>query len=91
MRQAQKSKSHFSSFRSESLGESLSAREFFQQRRTGMTMAIAGRDSGVSYATIYRHVVLNGGIRPDTAKKLEEWSEGAISATKTLGFMVAAP
>lgn len=49
-------------------------------------MAHAARESGVAYATIYRHVMLRGGIRPETARKLEAWSKGAISAKKTLGF-----
>ena len=98
MRQGQKTKSHFSVSRASKTPEKipdrhvphsapgLSAREFFLQERDGQTMADASRNAGVAYATIYRHVMLRGGIRPETAKKLEAWSRGAISATKTLGF-----
>jgi hypothetical protein len=49
-----------------------------------MTMADAARDSGVAYATIYRHVVLRGGMRTKNARKLEAWSKGAISAAKSM-------
>jgi len=42
--------------------------------------------SKVSYSTIYRHCRKLDELRPATARKLEIWSKGRISAAKIMGI-----
>lgn len=62
-----------------------SAREYVARGEGGHTLASLARASGVSYATLYRHVVQRLAISTRCALRLERWSGGRISAAKTLG------
>jgi len=64
------------------------AREFIRERIDGHTVSSVAEGSGVPYSTLFSHVA-EGSVRSisvKNAKKLEAWSEGRISAAKTLGL-----
>jgi hypothetical protein len=73
----------------------LTAKEFFAERFEGFSMSAAQLGTGMAYSTI--HAAANPDERKpseETAKKLQEWSLGAIaqhrayiSAAKTLDIL----
>ncbi len=64
---------------------SMSLREYITQAVNGHTLTSLSMASKVPYSTLYRHVVQGLEISPKNARRLQEWSEGKISAAKTLG------
>lgn len=71
--------------------EGLSAREYIHalQKESGKKLseifAEVSSASGVSRRTLQVHVEYNVPVSTKTAKKLQDWSDGKISAAKTLG------
>lgn len=63
-----------------------SAREFFKLGLPGRSMTDASRATSLAYSTIQSHVSRGRPVSARTAKRLEDWSDGAISASKTLGI-----
>lgn len=63
---------------------SLSLREYLRKAVDGHTLTTLAAASGISYSTLRRHVVEGNDMRPQTARKLETWSSGRISFTKTM-------
>lgn len=61
------------------------AREFLSGLMAkGQTLTEISRRSGVPQSSLHRHVVHKLPMSPQNARRLEEWSEGAISAVLML-------
>lgn len=76
------------STRSKPPAETYSAREFVARAVDGHTVTSVSAGSGVPYSTLFAHCQA-GSVRNlsvKNAKLLEQWSEGRISAAKTLGL-----
>lgn len=67
-------------------GEERSLRSFVGEAVDGHTLTTVSRGSGVAYSTLYRHVKQKIAVGARTAMRLEKWSAGRISASKTLGI-----
>lgn len=53
-------------------------------QNTSRVIARVASESGVPYSTIYRYLMIGGGISGPTAVKLVEWGAGKIDLAATL-------
>lgn len=75
-------------------GDPLTAREFVEQvaaanssHKKSFVIAAISQAAGVSRGTMHNHCVYGRPVREVTAKRLRDWSDGWISAAKTLGVL----
>lgn len=67
--------------------EGITAREFFNKKIPGMGLNDAHFATHISRSTLDRYMrTLNARMKVETAKKLQKWSKGAISAARTVGL-----
>lgn len=52
----------------------------------GKTIYWLSKETGIAYTTLHPHVAHGKELGLETAKKLEEWSDGEMSAIEILGL-----
>jgi predicted transcriptional regulator len=65
--------------------KTVSLREFWKQQDDGLTLSTLAKLMKVPHSTLYRHIKDKLPMGVKTARKIEIWSKGKISAAKTLG------